>query len=113
MPIFVITYWVYVVLGAVAFGIEVWALVDAVRRTTKSFEHAEKRTKTFWVAILAVAAAIGYLSIPSVYLLGFRLGFGLPLLFGLAAVLPAAIYHADVKPEVRRFSGRGRSGSGW
>lgn len=114
MPIGLITHWVFVVLGVIAFVIEVRALVDAGLRPARSYLSAEKRTKVFWVALTGVATFVGYLAIPPFVLGGIRIGFGLPLLFGLVAVLPAAIYLADVKPEVSRYSGgKGRPDGRW
>ena len=55
------------------------------------------------VPLLAVGALIGYLAIPGFSVFGVRIGFGLPWLFTLLAVLPGAIYLADVKPEVIRY----------
>jgi hypothetical protein len=106
-----IQYYVFIALFLVGFLLEVWALVDALRRPAGSYVTAEKRTKQFWVAILAAGALFGYLSVPRFAILGFGFGFGLPLLIGLVAVLPAAIYLADVKPEVIRYTPR-RPGTG-
>jgi hypothetical protein len=83
---------VLVLLRIAAFALEVWALVDAVRRPAGAFVSAGKRTKTFWVAITAVAAAIGFVAVP--------LG-----MIGLIAVVGAAIYLADVRPAVRQYGG--------
>lgn len=101
-----VTYWVFVTLGVIAFAIEIWALVDGARRSTHSFEVAEKRTKAFWMLLMALGALFGYLSIPRFELFGAVLGAGLPVLFMLVAVLPGAIYLADVKPEVVRYGPR-------
>jgi hypothetical protein len=91
---------VLLVLGIAAFGLEAWALVDAVRRPAGAFVAAGKRTKTFWVAITAVAAAIGFVSLPFV-----DLGF-----LGILAVVGAAVYLADVRPAVRQYGGGPRRG---
>ncbi|WP_234417835.1 MULTISPECIES: DUF2516 family protein [Miniimonas] len=103
MLIGLITFYVFLGLALVGFAIEAWALVDAVRRPAHSFVTAEKRTKVFWVSLTAVGALIGYLAIPGFSVFGVRIGFGLPWLFTLLAVLPGAIYLADVKPEVIRY----------
>ncbi|GMA30270.1 DUF2516 family protein [Litorihabitans aurantiacus] len=110
---FTIQTYVFALLFLVGFLLSVWAFADAVRRPAVGFTNAEKRTKPFWVAIIAAGVFFGYLAIPPVSIFGFVIGFGLPLLFGLIAVLPGAIYLADVKPEVIRFSPRrpGPSGS--
>lgn len=95
-------------LSLVGVALEVWALVHAVRTPVRGFEAADKRTKTFWVAVLAVAVAVGFLGIPP------PLGFSpLPVLFVLLAVVPAGIYLADVRPAVQRYSGRGGGSNRW
>lgn len=96
---------IYLFLGLtlVGFALEAWALFHAVRTPGRSFEAADKRTKTFWVAVLAAAVVIGFLCIPE------PLGFApLPVFLGLIAIVPAGIYLADVRPAVDRYSGRGR-----
>lgn len=105
-----ITLYVFLALGLIAFAIEVWGLADAVRRPNQAFVDAEKRTKVFWVALLVAGALFGYLSIPAYSIAGIRIGGGLPWLFMIASVLPAAIYLADVKPEVIRFTRHTRRG---
>lgn len=91
-------------MGLIAFAVEVWALIDAVRRPASAYVAAEKRTKVFWVAMTAAGAGIGYLTIPAVAIGPIIFGYGgLPRLFMLLAVLPGAIYLADVKPEVLRY----------
>ncbi|MEI2765294.1 MAG: DUF2516 family protein [Dermatophilaceae bacterium] len=87
-------------LGVLAVGAEVFALVDAARHRPDAFVAAGKRTKVFWVALLAVAAAVGVITVRAV------LG-----LFGVAAFVAAAVYLADVRPALRQVTGRGgRSG---
>ncbi len=87
-------------LGLVAFAVELFALVDALRRRPDAFVAAGKRTKTFWLVILAVAALLGFVLVLN------------PLgIFGLIAVVAAAIYLADVRPALDQVTGRGgRSG---
>ncbi|MFV0252778.1 MAG: DUF2516 family protein [Beutenbergiaceae bacterium] len=90
-------------LALIGVALEVWALVHALRMPQASFTAADKRTKTFWVTILAVATAVGFLGIPPP--LGISV---LPVFFVLLACVPAGIYLADVRPEVTRYSGRRR-----
>lgn len=107
-----ITRWVFTLLALVAFAIELWGLIDVLRRPARAYITAEKRTKVFWLALTAAGAFFGYVAIPAFMLFGaVRIGNGLSPLFMIIAVLPAAIYLADVKPEVVRFSG-GSGGSG-
>ena len=91
---------VLLVLGSLAFVMQVFALVDAVRHRPDAFVAASKRTKQFWVIVLAVATALGFVSVTN------------PLnIFSLLAVVAAGIYLADVRPALRQVSGRGGGGS--
>lgn len=88
---------IVMVLGIAAFAMEVFALVDALRRRPQAFVAAGKRTKGFWTAILVVAALLGFVVMLN------------PLgIFGLIAVVAAAVYLADVRPALDRVTGRGR-----
>ncbi len=79
-------------LGVALFGLEVFALVDALVRPGSSYVAAGKLTKVVWVVILAVALAFS----------GF-LGF-----LGLLGVIATIVYLVDVRPALRRVSGQGR-----
>ncbi len=92
---------IYFILGLIAFGLELWALVDCLRYKPAQFEAAFKRTKTFWLAMTGVSAAIGAFS---VFVGGGGLG-----LFGIAAVTAASVYLADVRPALREIGNSGRS----
>ncbi|KNC20491.1 membrane protein [Arthrobacter sp. RIT-PI-e] len=94
-------YFLYLALGLVALGIEVWAFTDCVRRPKTSFEAAFKRTKGFWLALTGGAVFIGLLSA-----LGRGGGFNI---FQIVAIIAACVYLADVKPAVSQTSGRGGS----
>lgn len=84
-------------LGLAAFGVEVFALVDALRHRPDAYAAAGKRTKQFWVIVTGVAALIGFVTMFS------------PLnLLGILAVVGAGIYLADVRPALQQVSGRGR-----
>src|SRR6478736_1415621 len=76
-----------VVLGVIALGMEVFALVDALRHRPDAYVAAGKRTKNLWVAVTAVAAVLGFVSI--------------------LAIVAAGFYLADVRPALRRVTGRG------
>lgn len=97
--VFAIQTYLYLALGIVALGIEVWALSDCVRRPGTAFEAAFKRTKGFWLALTGGAVVVGLLSV-----LGRGSGFNL---FQLVAIIAACVYLADVKPAVSQTSGRG------
>jgi Protein of unknown function (DUF2516) len=100
---------VFFILALVALGLEAWALLDCVRRKSAAFEATGKRTKTFWLALTGGATLVGVISL-------FSSGglFGTLGLFGLAAVVAASVYLADVRPAVKD-AGRGgnRSPYGW
>jgi sterol desaturase/sphingolipid hydroxylase (fatty acid hydroxylase superfamily) len=89
------------VLGVLALGCEVFALVDALRHRPDAFAAAGKRTKTFWAVVLAVALAIGIIVVLNV------LNF-----IGILAFVAAAVYLVDVRPALRQVSGRGRTTQG-
>jgi hypothetical protein len=104
---------IFLALALVMFAIEVWALIDAATRPAPAFLTAEKRTKRFWVAVTAAAAAIGFVAIPPPLGIGLFGGF-----LQFVAVVPAGVYLADVRPAVRGYGGGSRrrpprSGGGW
>nr|NLD40597.1 DUF2516 family protein [Actinomycetales bacterium] len=76
------------------FVLEVYALVDAVSRPGKMYEAYGKKTKMFWLALLAVAAVIGLVAIPIIQS-------GINIFLTVVAVLPAGVYLADVRPALR------------
>jgi|1186.fasta_scaffold22026_3 hypothetical protein len=97
---------VLLVLTVVAFGVEVWALIDALTQKSGAFVAASKLTKPIWIIILAVATALGFLALP----LG-NGGVMQPLgLLSIVAVVAAAVYLTDVRPAVRQLRGRGGGG---
>lgn len=101
MPTFLeVQSWVGLALGALALGIQVWALVDVLMTRADAFVAADKRTKGFWLAVTGVASAIG--------LVHFFQPFGL---FNLIAIVAAAVYLTDVRPAVSQIRGRGRGGA--
>ena len=100
-------YYVYVALAVAAFAVELWALVDGLRRRPDAFVAAGKMTKQRWILILVVAAAFGFISLPI-------LGGGLlgPFNFlSIVAFVAAAVYLVDVKPALDRVGGGGRGTS--
>lgn len=95
-------------LSILAFGLELFALVDASRQRAAAFVAVGKQTKTIWLAILGVAAAFGFISLPFS-------GGGMLSPFGLlsiVAVVAAIVYLTDVRPAVRQLRGGGGSKSG-
>lgn len=102
---------IFLVLALMLFGVEIWALVDALRRPAPAFVTAGKRTKTFWLLVLAVAAVVGFLTLPPPIGIAQIGGF-----FMFVAVVPAGIYLADVRPAIAPYSGRRpppSRGGGW
>lgn len=94
---------VLVGLGVVALGCEVFSFVDALRHPEAAYVAASKRTRTFWLVLLGVALAVGFVSV-----------FNPLTIFGLLAFVGAAVYLADVRPALRQVRGIGkRSDSGW
>jgi Protein of unknown function (DUF2516) len=85
----------FLALGLIAFVVEAWALIDAIRRPSQAFVASGKQTKQLWLVILAVAAVVG--------LYGAAYGVGPVSILPVAAFVAAAIYLADVRPKVKEF----------
>ena len=100
---------VFLALYLVVFGMCVFALVDAARRRPKAFLDAGKRTKRFWILVLAAALAVSFVAIPP------PLGIGQLQFVALASAVAAGVYLADVRPALDRYSGGGSQGprGGW
>jgi hypothetical protein len=70
----------------------VFAFVDAAIRRDDAYRAAGKKTKTFWLVVLGLAAVVmKFLAIQSI----------LPLV-GLVAVI---VYMVDVRPAIREITG--------
>lgn len=91
---------VQLAVGVVAFGLALWSVIDAASRPAAAFTSAGKRTKTFWLVLTGVAAALTFIGV----------GGGLSF-FTLGSAVVAGIYLADVRPAVKPYSGR-RGGRG-
>jgi hypothetical protein len=87
------------VIGVLALGVQGFALVDAFRQRTDAFPAAGKLTKPLWLAILAVATAIGVIFVLNPF-----------SVFNLIAFVAAGVYLADVRPAIKSISGGGNSG---
>ncbi len=83
------------VVSLAALAVELFALVDAAVRPDRAFRAADRRSKGFWLAILAGTILLGFLP-----------------MIGFIAVVAAIVYLVDVRPRVRALSGRGGSSSG-
>jgi hypothetical protein len=89
----------FAVLLLAAFGVELWAFVDVIRRPAAAFLAAGKQTKQIWMIISGVAAVLG---------LAFAFYGGITNMLAVVAFVAAAIYHVDVRPKVKDFrTGRG------
>lgn len=94
----------------VAFVMEAWALIDALRQPKNAYPSAGKLTKQWWLIILGVATALGLAHAAAP--LGGASPIGLLLgILPVAAFIAAAIYLTDVRPAVRPYKG-GSRGSG-
>ncbi|GAA4988915.1 DUF2516 family protein [Kineococcus glutinatus] len=90
------------ILSVAALGVQGWALGDSLRHRPEAYASAGKLTKTKWVALLAVAAAIGVISLGQNFL-------GM-LFFDALAVVAAVVYLTDARPALRPYRGRGNRG---
>lgn len=100
------------VLTTACFIVEVAAVIDIVRRPAGAFAAAGKRTKNFWLVLVGVTTAIGFLGLHS------PTGYGRLGLMALFVAIPSFIYFADVRPAIKDHRGgpRGRNRnnrSGW
>ena len=106
--VYTLQYLVVLILSVLAFGVEAWALIDAITQKSGAFVAAGKLTKPIWLIILAVATALGFLALTT------EIGGNGPLgtfnLLSIVAVVAAAVYLTDVRPAVRQLRGRGGSG---
>ena len=82
------------------------ALVDVLRRPAGAFTSAGKRTRTFWLAVLAVATVVAFVAIPP------PLGQGYLGFLALVSAVGAIVYLVDVRPAIAPYSGRGGGGRG-
>ncbi|WP_267884329.1 DUF2516 family protein [Psychromicrobium lacuslunae] len=97
-----LNYWIMLLAGLVALGIQLWAMVDCLIAKPSEFERADKRNKGFWTAITVVAAFVGAINLLS-------RGLGFFFILAVVACVAAGVYLADVRPAlrlVRRGGGR-------
>lgn len=95
-----IQHWIVLGLSVVALGVELYALVDCLRRRSDAFVAAGKRTKQFWLLVTGVAALLGIVALGGV-------GF-----LAIVAIVAAGVYLADVKPALDQVTGRGSGNQG-
>lgn len=89
--------WIILGLGLLALGVEIYALVHAVRQRPDAFTAAGKQSKVFWVAALAIASLLGFAVLGG--------GFGILAIIGIVV---AGVYLADVRPAIDTVMGRRR-----
>lgn len=94
-----IQFWIIQALALLALAAEIFALVHAVRTRSDAFPAAGKQTKLFWVALLVLAALMGFTAI------GPTGGLGLLSIIGIVI---AGVYLADVRPAIDQLLGRSR-----
>ena len=85
---------IVLVLGAIAVGVELYALIHAATQRADAFVAAGKLTKPVWLGILAVGLLLGIAS------------FGGLGLLGLLGVVAAGVYLVYVKPAIAQVLGR-------
>lgn len=101
-----VTSWLYLVLAVVALVIELWAFVDSAARPATDYQRADKRTKGFWLALTAIAAVVGVMSLMST----FRTGSMSMMFLNMVGVVVAGVYLADVRPPLQEFGRYRRNG---
>ena len=89
--------WLFFVLAIAAFGTEIWAFADAIRRPRAAFLAAGKQTKPLWLIILGVSTVIG--------LAGVAYGISVVSILPIAAFVAGAVYLTDVRPKVKGIGG--------
>lgn len=99
---------IILVLALGAFAVEVFALVEAIRTPAHAFSSAGKLTRQAWLAILGVATAIGFLTLPFPGVLS-------PFNFlAIVAAVAAIVFVVDVRPAVAPYRRRPpRTPQGW
>jgi len=80
---------------AISLGVLVVAALgffDALRRPEQAFSQEGKRSKKFWLLLLGAGLLVAVLG---------ALQMGVGIILNLAALIPAAAYWYDVRPEIK------------
>ena len=93
-------WFVMAALALVVFVVQVVAFIDAVRRPDKGYRAEGRVPKAGWLAILAFAAALGFLGLPQGWMQG---GFMFGSFLNIIAVAPAIIYWVSVRPRLQPY----------
>ncbi|GAB2540174.1 DUF2516 family protein [Brachybacterium huguangmaarense] len=93
--------WIFIVLFGALVLLELWALLNALRFPPGAYVAADKRTKIFWVLLTAGAVLLGLIAL---------WGAG-SMLFGIAGIIMAGVFLADVLPALRRVMSRAQGRS--
>ena len=88
-------------LGVGAFALGLFAFVDACRHDKGTYAAEGKQSKTFWLVVLGIAAAVLFVSIQSVL-----------NMFALIAVVAVGVYLADVRPAIAPYTAARRRKGG-
>ncbi|WP_344244012.1 DUF2516 family protein [Actinocorallia libanotica] len=86
-------------LAIIAFLMEVFALVDAVRRPAQAFPAAGKQSKKMWTIILAIATVFGLAGAGGIL--------SILDIIPVVSFIAAVIYLADVRPALKAIGGGG------
>ena len=92
--------YIILALSIAALAVEVYAVVDCLRRRPDAFTAAGKRTKSFWMLVTGVALLLGIVAVGGLGILG------------IVAIIAAGVYLADVKPALDQVMGRGSGRAG-
>lgn len=84
---------------ALTFGVELFAFVDALRRSAQHYPAAGKRTKNFWLAVTGIALVVSFVVFNPLSLLS------------IVGFVGACVYLADVRPALQQVGGGGRGSS--
>lgn len=95
---------IMLIIAVAIFATQVFCFIDAARRPSHAFTSAGKRTKGFWLMVLAVAGVFGFLALP------YPIGIGFSPFIGIISVVPAIVFIVDVRPAIRGYGRGGGSG---
>lgn len=90
---------VMLALGLAALAAEIFCLIDASRYPQQAYAAAGKLTKTWWLVILGVATALGFVTLGNV------------VGIGILGVVAFGVYLADVRPALKSVTPRKRKGA--